>query len=424
MKIVFSALGTRGDIEPFLSQAEIFSEAGHEIVCLFPEQFREKVSQLGYKFLGFDRRFLELIDSQSGKNIMGGGGSAWNQFKNYIQLAKSSMSLQQILIDQQRDVLLEEKPDRVIFHAKCLYYFVAAMARPDQFTFLTPLPCLTHPTEEFPHIGLGKWKPFGKKLNLFSYRLVNGARRLTMKKFLKKHYSDFPDLKINSTSLRKFEEEKLETVYTISPTLFPKPGYWPKSAHIVGYFFRNQMKSFLPDPNLEKWLKKYSKAILITFGSMGNPKPKEHSATIIHLLQKHKIPAIVNLSWGGLEKIEGTDESIFYVDQIPYEWILPKLYGIIHHGGSGTTHHGAAHGCVQMIMPHIIDQYFWNRIIVKRGLGPLGPSIHDLDEVDFERALLDFWQNPTYKSTAKTISDQLKQEAPRNFVLDLVLNRN
>ncbi|PZX53924.1 UDP:flavonoid glycosyltransferase YjiC (YdhE family) [Algoriphagus ratkowskyi] len=422
MKTLFASLGSRGDIEPFLAQAEIFAEAGHEVICLFPEQFRETVTQLGYEFIGFDKGFLELLDTQSGKTIMGGGGNAWNQLKNYFKLAKDSLNIQHTLITQQRDALRTHKPDRIVFHAKCLFYHLAAMADPDRFTFLTPIPCMTHPTSEFPHIGFGKWK-FSSTWNLHSYGLINGIRRLAMKKFLGKFYADFPSTKINLKSIKEFEQNRLQTIYAISPSLFPRPDNWPESAKIVGYYFRNQLKEYQPSAALVSWLTKYPKAILITFGSMSNTKPKEHSKTIIDLLQKHQIPTIVNFSWGGLEQSDNSDESIFYINQIPYDWILPKLYGIIHHGGSGTTHQGTTHGCVQMIVPHIIDQYFWNRIIAERQLGPLGTSIHGLDAEKFEIALIDFWRNPVYAKNALKLSETIQTEVIRTAVLNHVIKK-
>ncbi|WP_192349641.1 glycosyltransferase [Algoriphagus sp. Y33] len=424
MKTLVASLGTRGDVEPFLAQAEIFAEAGHEVICLFPEQFRETVTQLGYGFIGFDKGFLEMLESPSGRTIMGGGGNGWDQLRNYIRLAKSSIALQHMLITQQREAIIAHKPERIVFHSKCLFYYIAAMANPDRFTLLTPIPCLSHPSKEFPHIGFGKWKPFGPKWNLKSYYLVNGIRHLGMKKFVGKYYSDFPSIKITQKALREFELNRLTTIYTISPSLFPKPTGWPESAKIVGYYFRDQVKAYHPSKELENWLEKYPKAVLLTFGSMGNTAPKANSKTIINLLQKHHIPTIVNTSRGGLEQLEASDESIFYVNQIPYDWILPKLYGIIHHGGSGTTHQGAAHGCVQMIVPHIIDQYFWNRIIEMRKLGPLGTSIHNFDANKFEIALIDFWKNREYAANAAQFAEKIKHEAKKDTVLDLVMTQS
>ena len=40
MKIIPIAIGSRGDIEPFIAMAEILQNSGHEVICAFPEQFR------------------------------------------------------------------------------------------------------------------------------------------------------------------------------------------------------------------------------------------------------------------------------------------------------------------------------------------------------------------------------------------------
>lgn len=41
MKIILISIGTRGDMEPFLSIGEILKEKGHQVICAFPEQFRD-----------------------------------------------------------------------------------------------------------------------------------------------------------------------------------------------------------------------------------------------------------------------------------------------------------------------------------------------------------------------------------------------
>jgi len=43
MKALLVSFGTRGDIEPFLAVGEVLRERGWEVVCLFPEQFRDEV---------------------------------------------------------------------------------------------------------------------------------------------------------------------------------------------------------------------------------------------------------------------------------------------------------------------------------------------------------------------------------------------
>lgn len=351
MKILLISIGTRGDIEPFLAQAELLSSHGHEITCLFPEQFRLLTEGLGFTFRGLDERFLELLDSSSGKSVMGGGGGFIKKSLSFFRLIRDSFQIQGNLIRQQKEAIAEIQPDQVLFHSKAIYCTLPAIALPEKYVMLTPVPCLVHPSPDFPHLGLSKWKPFSPKWNLRTYDWINGLRYLSFRKFLKPHFSDFPGVDFSNTSIKEFEMFGLKTIYQISPVLFPKPENWPSNAYITGFLTRNQTKDYIPESELTEWLEKFPKAILLTFGSMTNPKPKEYSKIILGLLEKMGIPTLVNLSWGGLEKIEGTSERIFYINQIPYDWVLPKLYGIIHHGGSGTTHSAAKSGAVQLIVP-------------------------------------------------------------------------
>jgi sterol 3beta-glucosyltransferase len=420
MKILLVAVGTRGDIEPFLAQAEILRNASHEVHCLFPEQFRDTVEKLGLSFIGFDRRFLELLDSKVGRSVMGGGGSLFKKIKYFSNLIRISLRLQKTLIIQQKQAIDSLNPDRVIFHPKALYCTLPAMAEPKKYFQLSPIPNLLHPHPNYQHLSLSRWKPFSAEWNLRTYGLVNYARYIAFNKFVRPYFKQFPGIDFSLRSIKHFEQNQLIVLYQISPTLYEKPSSWPESARVVGFFARNQSRDYLPDTKLEEWLERYPKAILLTFGSMSNPKPQEISSQIIHLLEKHKIPTIVNLSWGGLQRIDSTGDAVFYLDQIPYDWILPRLYGIIHHGGSGTTHFGAKSGSVQLIVPHIMDQYFWDRLIHSNGLGPSGTSIYNFDVSKFEAALLHFWNNPQYKINASAIANKMIHEADPRHLLHLL----
>ncbi len=421
MKVLMISIGTRGDIEPFLANAELLKAAGHDVFCLFPEQFRETVEKMDISFLGFDRRFLELLDSKVGKSVMGGGGDFFTSIGNFYRLMKNSLSLQKTLIQQQKDAIDSVFPDRVLYHPKALYCTLPAMAEQRKYFQLSPIPNLIHPHADYQHLSLSKWSPFSKKWNLRSYALVNSARYFAFNRFVKPYFKDFPGIDFSTKAIKNFELSQLQVLYQISPTLYPKPANWPDSIHITGFYARNQNRLYHPDPNLEAWLLKYPRAVLLTFGSMSNPRPAAISTQIIEELEKHGIPAIVNLSWGGLEKIKSSGDAIYYVDQIPYDWILPKMYGIIHHGGSGTIHCAAKYGAVQLVVPHIMDQYFWNRLVYTNGLGPLGTSIHNFDLPRFERALVDFWNNPEYKSKAALIAKKMMHEAEPRKLINLII---
>ena len=65
MKVVLFSIGTRGDIEPFLTIAQLLKRRDCEIICVFPEQFRTDVTDLGLPFKGFTEAFIGWKRSQN-----------------------------------------------------------------------------------------------------------------------------------------------------------------------------------------------------------------------------------------------------------------------------------------------------------------------------------------------------------------------
>ncbi|MEL7223125.1 MAG: glycosyltransferase, partial [Bacteroidota bacterium] len=70
MKIILTSIGTRGDMEPFLAIGEILKEKGHDVTCLFPEQFRSLAIDSGFEFESLGSKFIEMLDSPAGRIAM------------------------------------------------------------------------------------------------------------------------------------------------------------------------------------------------------------------------------------------------------------------------------------------------------------------------------------------------------------------
>lgn len=63
-----------------------------------------------------------------------------------------------------------------------------------------------------------------------------------------------------------------------------------------------------------------------------------------------------------------------------------------------------------MIIPHITDQFVWNKIVTNKGCGPLGIPISKLSERRIERKLLSLWENKAYEMQARKVSEAMKLE--------------
>ncbi len=100
------------------------------------------------------------------------------------------------------------------------------------------------------------------------------------------------------------------------------------------------------------------------------------------------------------------------------------MYGVIYHGGSGTTHLALKCGCATLIIPHIIDQFVWDGIVSDLGAGPKRIKIGDLSVNPLEPKILDLVKNPAYKKKAEQVASQMAQEDLREEFIKPSLRDN
>lgn len=405
MKIVLFSIGTRGDIEPFLAVGELLKRKGHQVICSFPEQFRSLANDTGLAFFPLSREFLELIEGDDAKMAMGGKVSILRKIGAYIRLYRLSEGVNRELVLQQKELIEEEHPDRIIYGGKAIYPLVWGLSHPGLSVFLSPMPCLTLYTKERPHVGFkGQYGPWFNRLTYIfaNYGLIRHAVSTT------KRAGIHPPVK-GKEIRRELYTRKM--IFLVSSTIFPRPDYWPSNAMVLGYHERNKKDNWTPGAELMTFLNTHNKVLFITFGSMTSPEPEEKISIILKSLQKHNIPSIINTSSGGLTRPETYDDKlIHFVESIPYDWIFPRVYGVIHHGGSGTTQTALKYGCASLVIPHILDQFMWNTFVADLGAGPLGVEISKLTEKKFEPRLLDLYQNESYKANALELSDKMSKE--------------
>ena len=86
------------------------------------------------------------------------------------------------------------------------------------------------------------------------------------------------------------------------------------------------------------------------------------------------------------------------------------MYAVIHHGGTGTTHLAIKYGCATMIIPHLFDQFIWDKIISDLGVGPKGIKINRINNKNLELKILELLNNRSFKEKSAKIGNQMKKE--------------
>jgi len=63
-----------------------------------------------------------------------------------------------------------------------------------------------------------------------------------------------------------------------------------------------------------------------------------------------------------------------------------------------------------MIIPHIIDQFVWDKIIYDIGVGPKGVKISRITNKNLELKVLELFNNRSFKEKSEKIGNQMKKE--------------
>lgn len=411
MRILLMSIGTRGDIEPFLAIGETLSRHGHQIVYAIPHQYCHLIPETT-KYYAFTSRFLNLIEGEDGKMVMG-GSMGFFKFKAIVRLFKEGMSVNKILVKEQFNIVKNEEPDLIIHNGKCNYPLLWHLKTGKKIVLISPVPYFIHYVKGFGHTGFSFY--YGEFINKLTYKIANFGLVKTIydaQKILPSSEKKQP----RKTIKDKLFSQKL--IYTISPSLFTKPLDWSSNVHVLGYHERDKKLDWHPGEQLIQFTERHNKILFLTFGSMINSNPEDTTQIILNVLSRLQVPTIINIAAGGLVQLKNHIESDFFyfTNQIPYDWAFEKCYGIIHHGGSGTTHSSIKYGCVSMILPHIFDQFGWNNLIAKKGLGPKGLAINKITEQNLKPLIIDLLENQTYKSNAIEIAQKMRRE---NFESEL-----
>jgi len=405
MKVILMSIGTRGDMEPFLAIGEILRDQGCNVICAFPEQFRKLAEEAKVEFASLGSEFIELLESDDGKAALGGSGSGIRKMVAYIRLALRQTEANHELVEKQYEVVKRENPDRIVYNGKAIYPILWGIKSRGKSILISPVPYM-HYVKDHTHVAFNSnYGPFLNKLtySLASFGLISTAR-------ISARW-----LRMGKDISRKQIKNALQTnkvIYTISPSLFPRPEYWDENLQVLGYHEKKKNISWEPGKELTEFIQKHDKILFITFGSMTNPRPEKKTGILVEILERNKIPAIINTAAGGLVRPEKYDAGlIHFVPEIPYNWVFPRVYGVIHHGGSGTTHMALKYGCACMIIPHIIDQFVWNRLLYEKSLGPKGIRINNITVKNLEPGILDLVNNTSYKKKAELIAGEMAKES-------------
>jgi sterol 3beta-glucosyltransferase len=159
---------------------------------------------------------------------------------------------------------------------------------------------------------------------------------------------------------------RFPTLCGFSPSVIAPPKDWHKAV-VTGYWFLEPGNWTAP-PELERFLADGNPPVFIGFGSMASRDPEKTANLVLEALHQTKQRAILQTGWGGLNP-EHVPENVFVLQAAPHTWLFPRVGAVVHHGGAGTTAAGLQAGVPSLVIPFFGDQPFWGQRVFDLGVG-------------------------------------------------------
>lgn len=400
MRVLVTAFGTRGDVQPYVALGGALRARGHEVTLAVPEGFRELVEGVGVGLRPAGSRMLAML-----QEVMPELSGARDALRT-LGVMREAMREH---LDEQWAAARETDPDLVVHHPKCLAGASLAEALGVPGVLSLPLPLYT-PTRAFPIPFLG-----GASLPGWANRASYAFTRLAtvlyggMINDLRREMG-LGKVGRLADPLRDPDGSAVPVLYPYSRHVVPIPADYPPSAHVTGYWFLERDPTWRPDPRLVDFLTAGAPPVYVGFGSMGFGKGAEQRRdAVLRALEVNRVRGIVATGWGGLTAGESPSEDVLVVDAVPHDWLFERVTAVVHHGGAGSTAAGLRAGKPTLICPFLGDQPFWGARVRAAGAGPAPLPARRLTD-GLTARIGDLVGDPGYRRRAARLGERIRGE--------------
>ncbi len=400
MRIALVVEGTRGDVQPMLVLGSILAADGHEVRLCAPPNFREAAGAAGIEFcsVGVDvRAYLtthaKAIDGRAHKillqSVRYGRDSIRAQFETLpgatagvdcivgagVQMAGASAAE------------LHGVPYRYVSYCPAI------------------LPSKTHAPFTVPAQSMPRW------MNQLAWQATRGFFASIVRPWVNRHRRALGLPAVNDVVEHMMTGT---TLVAADAALAPLPGDAPAGAR--------QVPALLPPPGellsekLEMFLDQGPPPVYVGFGSMTDANPQRTTRAILDAITSLGCRALVSRGWANLGGL-ALPEGVLEIDAVCHARLFPRVAAVVHHGGAGTTTTVARAGVPQVVIPHVLDQFYWGRRVELLGLGPPPIPRKRLAADRLAEALAAVLDNELVADRAREIGERLRADAAAGDVL-------
>lgn len=346
MRFVLSAMGTTGDIRPFVAIGMALRQLGHQSELVVPQNAEQLCQAYGlsYHLVDFDyRSMVQMIAAKpTTRQLIGVLAKEISApFAVLPQVAEGA----DCLIGNVHNYAIQPTAE----HLGLSYRLVSHTPQVLQSSDYPPWRFTRQSNPAWLNRLL--WLASNLRENRIGQRFVNPERQ-----------------KLGLPPVRDFAALYQQRLILVADQDLVRLTSGAKARCLQTDYWHLEDATSLSGDLLE-FIRAGSPPLYFGFGSAPDMEASATVDMVEQLSQSLEARVIVQSGWAGLNR-EAVSERMMIIGNAPHQQLFPLMAGVVHHGGAGTTHTAALAGVPQLIVPQWGDQFYWGNRVACLGLGP------------------------------------------------------
>ena len=390
MRVLVGAFGTRGDVQPLLVVSQALKARGHDVVLAVPPEADSLARGMGLAphLVGLN---FEAVSKRIASGSMRDQLAVLSQLRGQVEVHFDALESLAHGVDLVLGASVFIAGTSLAERARVPYVYVA----------LSPT-MLDSPDSAGP---LLPWQGLPRWLNRLGWWVTHRVWNVATLGPLNRARKKLGLAPVKNVWRQVLGEHPL---LATDPTLGPVPSGHPVPVSQPGALLLEDAGALSAET--EAFLAAGPPPVYVGFGSMSDPHPERTTRRIVEAVKRAGVRAVVSRGWAGLGVDDAPRDVLHFAGPEPHSKLFPRCAAVVHHGGAGTTHAAARAGVPQLVLPQVLDQFFWRRRTVELGVNPGHVPRYGSDPRGLAEALVRMTSDEALRSRATALGRELVRD--------------
>jgi len=180
----------------------------------------------------------------------------------------------------------------------------------------------------------------------------------------------------------------------------------------TGYWFLDHEPGWQPPEKLRRSLEAEEPTVAMGLGSMTGVEAAETGRVVsvtAEALGRAGLRGILLSDHAGIDAAL-PDNVVRVPGEVPYDWLFPRVAASVHHGGAGTVAAALRAGTPSVVVPVLPDQAFWAHRVYSLGASPPPIPQRGLSAPKLSDAILRATTDPNFHRRCETLGTRIAAE--------------